>query len=314
MSDSDRTVLRFRAAAFVDRWRTFWFRSEWAYTLGLIRIAFGAMAVAWALSLRPDLYDLFGENGVAAHHQTHAYEWSLFDVWTSDPAMLIGWAVLLASAVALTVGWHSRLAAIIVFVLILSIERCNPWVFNAGDALVRIEALVLALSPCGAALSLDRRRTAGSFWSAENRARWPIRLLQLQLSLIYLATIQAKMSGNAWPQGTAVSYALRLDDMRILPIPQWVTTNALLMNAATWGTLALELSIGILVWNRRLRQWVLAAGVVLHTMIMMTIAVGFFSLAMFVIYLAFVPPKAVQRLPDDVKRVATPRLAFRRVE
>ena len=74
------------------------------------------MAVAWALSLLPDLYDLFGENGVAPYQQPRPYQWGVFDVWTSDRALLIGGAVLLASAVAMTVGWHSRLAAIIVCV------------------------------------------------------------------------------------------------------------------------------------------------------------------------------------------------------
>ena len=75
------------------------------------------------------------------------------------------------------------------------------------------------------------------------------------------------------------------------------------MNGATWGTLAVELAIGLLVWNRNLRPWVLAAGVVMHTMIMATIAVGFFSLAMFAMYLAFVPSQTVQRLPDTINRL-----------
>jgi hypothetical protein len=59
------------------------------------------------------------------------------------------------------------------------------------------------------------------------------------------------------------------------------------------------------VWNKRLRPWVLAVGVVTHTVIMMTIAVGFFTLAMFVLYLAFVPPAVVQRLSHNARRLAT---------
>ena len=129
--------------------------------------------------------------------------------------------------------------------------------------------------------------------------------MQLQLSLIYLASVLSKLNGGAWPQGTAVSYALRLQDMLLVPTPHWFTNSALLMNAATWAILAAELSLAILVWNRGLRPWVLAAGVVMHTMIMITIAVGFFTLAMFVLYLAFIPPETVQRLPRSAKRMAT---------
>jgi hypothetical protein len=291
--------------AVLQGWRTFWFRPQPAYTLGLVRMAFGALAVGWTFSLLPDLHELFGPHGVEPQQWPGGYQWGVFAVWTGDRALTIGWTVLLVSAVALAIGWHSRLAALTVFVLILSFEHRNLWVFNSGDLAVRIEALFLALSPCGGALSLDQRRSAGTFWSAQQRAQWPVRLMQAQLTLIYLASVLAKLNGDAWPQGTAVSYALRLPDMLLLPFPPGLATNALLMNFATWVTLMVELSIGILVWNNRFRPWVLAVGVVMHTVIMMTITVGFFTLAMFVLYLAFVPPDVVQRFPCGVQRLAT---------
>jgi Vitamin K-dependent gamma-carboxylase len=291
-----------RVAAPVETWRVFWFRLQPAYTLGLVRMAFGVVAIGWTISLLPDLYPLFGPHGIVPQQPGDAFYWGVFAIWPSEHALLIGWTVLLVSSVALTIGWHSRLAALAVFVLILSFQHRDPWVWNAGDVAVRIEALVLALSPCGAALSLDQARSAGTFWSAQQRPRWPVRLLQLQMSLIYLASALSKINGSAWPQGTAVSYALRLPDLVLLSPPHWVTDSALLMNAATWGTLAVELSLAFLVWNHRLRPWVLAAGVVMHTVIMITIAVGFFTLAMFVLYLAFIPPETVQRLPSNAKR------------
>jgi hypothetical protein len=293
-----------RPSALMERWQSFWFLPEPAYTLGLIRIAFGVLAIAWGVSLLPDLFELFGKNGVAPRQLADPYAWGLFEYWTSDRALLIGCIALVVAAIAMTVGWHSRLAALVVFVLILSFQHRNPAAFNSGDVVVRIEALILALSPCGAALSLDRRRRTGTFWSAQLRAPWTLRLLQVQLSMIYLGSVRSKMSGETWPRGTAVSFALRLEDMLILHTPHWVTANALLMNVATWGTLTLELALGILVWNRRLRRWVLAAGVFMHTGIMLTMNVGFFTPAMFVLYLAFVSPESVRRLPTNIELLA----------
>jgi hypothetical protein len=286
-------------ATALGTWWTFWFQPRPAYPLGLVRMAFGVVAIGWTVALLPDLHALFGPHGVVPQQPEIAYLWGVFAIWTSDQALLIGWILLLVFSVALMVGWHSRVAAFAVFVLILSFEHRNLWVFNSGDLAIRIEALFLAISPCGSALSLDQRRSTGKFWSAQHRPQWPVRLMQVQLSLIYLAAAQAKLNGNAWPQGTAVSYALRLPDMLLLPMPHWFTTSALLMNAVTWGALAVELSVGILVWNRRLRPWVLAAGLVMHIMVMITIAVGFFSPAVFVLYLAFVPPEIVERLPSS---------------
>ena len=50
-----------------------------------------------------------------------------------------------------------------------------------------------------------------------------------------------------------------------------------------------------------MRFWVLAAGVVMHLAMMINLNIGFFSLAMFVLYLAFVPWDVVERLPAQLK-------------
>lgn len=270
--------------------------------------------MAWAVSLLPDLDDFFSSTGVVPRQPISRYELGVFEIWTGDRAIMVGWAVLMVAAFAMTLGWHSRLASLTVFVLILSFEYRCPYIFNSGDGLLRIEALLLALAPSGAALSLDQKRTSGSFWSAQDRARWPIRLMQVQFSLIYIATFVTRMTGQKWPEGTALSYAMRLEDMLIAPVPTWITTNATIMNVATWGTLVGELLIGILVWNRRCRSVVLIAGLVLHGTILITIAVGFFTPAMFLLYLAFVPPDTVRRWVLRAKDVVAQRLSPRRFE
>ena len=307
MNSHSRSSKSLRDSA-IDAWRSFWFRPTPAYTLGAVRIAFGTLVVLWTVSLVGDLDDFFSSYGVLPRQADGIYEWGLFEIWSDDRALIIGWALLLLSAIALTVGWHSRLAAVIVFALILSFEFRNPFIFNSGDALIRLEALLLALAPSGAALSLDQRRATGKFWSAQMRAPWALRLLQIQLTLIYVSTFQVRMTGNKWPEGTALSYAFRLQDMLIIPLPHWLTTSAQLMNIATWGTLLLELAIGVLVWNRRCRPYVLVAGLVLHSIILVTVAVGFFSPAMFVLYLAFIDPETVRRLPETLKTYAQQRL------
>jgi len=286
-------------------WQGFWFGPQPMYTLGLVRIAFGALAVLWTLWLWPLLFEMFGSNGIAPQRPAIAYTWGIFDVWSSNPAVLLGWVLLLVASIALMVGWHARFAAVVVFVLILSFQRRDPWFFNAGDAVVRIEALFIALSPCGAALSLDQRRRTGSFWSAQTLPAWPIRLMQVQMSIIYVVCVQTKLSGQTWLDGTAVSYALRLEDMQRVPVPDFISTNAPLMNAATWGTLLVELALGVLVWNKRCRPWVLAGGVLLHLGIDLNIEIGIFSYAMMVLYVAWIAPDTAKRLPGTIKHAMT---------
>ncbi|OBK75358.1 HTTM domain-containing protein [Mycobacterium sp. 1164985.4] len=287
---------------FVDRWNTFFFDAEPIYPLGLVRIGFGLAVVAWTLVLLPDLFPVFGADGVTPEHPEINYQWSVFAAWPGDTALLTGWIVLLVSAVAMTVGWHSRAAAVLVFVLLQSFVRRGDYYFNAGDSILTVVALILALSSCGAALSLDQRRRTGSFWSAQTRSVWPIRLLQIELSIIYLATVQAKLANKTWVDGSAVYYAWGTDGRwALLPAPEWLAANAILINVITWGTLLIELALAVLVWSRRWRFWVLAAGMVMHLTIMVNLNVGFFSVAMFVLYLAFVPWEVAERLPARLR-------------
>jgi Vitamin K-dependent gamma-carboxylase len=293
---------RWRLSDAIGAWRTFWFRPEPAYPLGLIRMAFGVLVIIWAFTFLSDMYTLLGQGGTAPRQPSFPYHWGIFAVWPSNTALMIGWVVLLLAAVALTAGWHSRLAALIVFVLVVSFIQRNPFLWNSGDVIIRILSLFVALSPCGAALSLDQRRSEGRFWSAQVRPNWPIRLIQLQFCIIYLSTAQAKLNGTTWLDGTAVSYVMRNEDYVLVAPPHSFTVNLLLVNAITWGTLIIEIALGLLVWNRRLRPWILLAGIVMHLFIFVGMAVGLFSLAMFVLYLAWVPPDVAEHLPESIRR------------
>lgn len=286
-----------------ERWNAFWFASEPIYTLGLVRIVFGLVTIAWTLALLPDLYEVFGVDGVAPQPGRVEYQWSVLDIASGDRALLICWVLLLISALALTVGWHSRVAAFVLFVLLQSFVRSGVYIVNAGDAILTIVALIMSLCSCGAALSLDQRRWTGTFWSAQTRSVWPVRLLQVQLSVIYLVSVQAKLTGKTWTEGSAVFYAWRSDGRwATLPTPEWLADSAILVNALSWGTLVIELAIAVLVWNRHLRWWVLGAGVVMHLAIMVNLNVAFFSIAIFVLYVAFVPADTVRDIPSRIAR------------
>ncbi|MGV9802933.1 HTTM domain-containing protein [Mycobacterium sp. NPDC003449] len=299
-----------QSSGVAGAWNGFWFTPRPGYTLGLLRIAFGVVALIWALTLLPELFRVFGSDGVLPDYVTGDYQWSLFGWFPGDTALLIGWVALVVAALAMIAGWHSRIAALAVFILMYSFHRRADALINAGDSILVVTSLVLALSRCGAALSLDQRRRTGTFWSAQTLAPWAIRLLQVQLTLIYLVSVQAKLANKPWVEGSAASYAWRTDGRWAwLEAPAWLWDSPILVNMVSWGTLLIELGIAILVWNRRCRPWVLLAGVAMHLSMMLTMNVGYFSIAMFVLYLAFVPAETVRTLPDRLKTLARRRPA-----
>jgi len=299
-----------RAAA--ASWDRFWFAPTSTSPLALIRVAFGVIVIAWALGLAPDLLTFFSAGGMLRTQPLGGTaQWTVLALLPSDEAVSALFALLLLAASCLVLGFHTRLASTIVFVVVISFERRNPFIFNAGDGLIRIMAFYLMLAPAGESFSLDRwRRAKDRFWEFPVRPVWPLRLMQVQLSAIYLSAVWEKVRGEPWNDGTAFTYALRYDLLHRFPVPAWLTDTTILVNLATYGTLATELALGVLVWNRKARPWVLAAGVFLHLSVDYSIRIGFFSVTMLALYLAFAPPdfadRLLIRLRDRRRRKSSP--------
>jgi len=275
-------------------WQRVMFSEESTASLAVVRILTGLVILGWAVSVTPDVSDFFGAEAIAPWGSTAGGRWSLLRWWDPPGAAGALHVALVIAALAMVVGWHTRLASLVAVVAMLAFARRNPWVFNSGDLLLRHLAFYAMLAPGGAALSVAAWRRHGTPWVFPARAAWPRRLLQVQLSAIYLATVVAK-TGSTWHDGTAVGYALQIEDLIRFAVPSFILDNALLVNLMTFGTLAVEVALGLLIWNRKVRPYVLVLGVGLHLSIDLTLTVGFFSYAMISMYVAFLEPDLVER-------------------
>jgi hypothetical protein len=276
-------------------WARFWFTPEPTSSLALFRIAIGVISFGWALSLVPDFHAFFSPEGIEPVPPTNPPS-GVWGVLNPLPGYGVAVALLVALLVAslcLTVGYRSRLASIVVFVAVLSFEHRAPSIWNSGDGLLRILCFFLMLAPAGAALSVDRWRTARDrFWEFPARPQWALRLVQIQVSAAYLSAVWFKVHGTGWLDGTAASFAVRMDDLQRYALPGVFSDSVLFSSVMTYWTLAIELMIGILVWNRAARRYVLALGVGLHLLVGFNLRLGFFSETMLAAYLAFLSPAA----------------------
>ncbi|HVE74730.1 MAG TPA: diacylglycerol kinase family protein [Mycobacteriales bacterium] len=267
--------------------------ADWAFRpvdpapMAALRIAVGVLALGWTLSLLPDAATFLGDEGVSPELPVGGGgAWVLP---TSAPYAVL--ALLGVAAVALVAGLATRVASVAVFLLLLVVQRRDPFVLNSGDLLLRHLAFFVALMPAGEVWSLDARRRSRP---PRDRAPWALRLLQLQVSAIYLFAVWAKVRGTTWNDGTAVGIAWQLEDLQRIALPAAVRDSLTLSALASYGTLAVEAALVVGLWLPRLRWAVMAAGVGLHLGIDATMLVGWFSAAILASYLAFVPAPALR--------------------
>jgi hypothetical protein len=273
----------------VAAWERFWFEPESTSVVALWRIAFGLLVFLWAIALAPDLFTFFSSTGIQSVAPIRP--WSLLHVFPGDNGVLTLYVLLLAGSVCLTIGLFTRAASVVVWLCVVSFTRRMPFILNSGDVALQNAAFYLMLAPAGAAFSVDRRlRVKERFWDAPLRAPWALRLMQVQLSILYLTAVWAKLQGQPWNDGSAVHFAFSAGDIHRFPLPNFAVNDPLFVNLETYGTLAIEASLGILVWKRVLRPWVLLAGVFLHLSIDYAITVAFFSWTMLVTYVVWISP------------------------
>jgi hypothetical protein len=274
-------------------WDRFFFEPQSTSPMALLRIAWGALAALWALTLLPDVDPLLTAGDLGYDRGRPSGSWNLLDLVDWHWAPLATCLVLLVTAVATAVGYRTRLSAAVAVLCMLSLQRVNPTVFNSGDLALRQVGIAVALAPSGLVLSLDAARRG---WThAVLRAPWPLRLLQLELAVGYALSAWAKLRGATWHEGTALGLAMRIEDLQRFVAPEWLFEQDVLLNLLTWSSLAFEASFLFLVWNRRLRPWVLGLGVLFHVGIDLLFDVGFFSWVMLAAYLAFLPPEVADR-------------------
>lgn len=272
--------------------------------MSLFRIAFGALLLVDALWHLPLARTFYSDDGLLPRSAV-ADRISLLD-YLPEPWMVTAFFLLWsAAALAVLLGYRTRPALVLLLIILISVHNRNPYIGSGADTLLRVLTFWAIWVPLDDHDSIAARRR-----SAPRGATFafPVRLLQMQFVLVYLATGILKLRSPFWQRGDALHDALLLRTFA-LPPGDWLVTYAplWLLRGLTWGTLLFELwfVVGVfLPWGQpALRRWTLLAGVALHTAIGLTLAVPDFSLAMLCAYLLFVEPAQAERWSAVLRRL-----------
>lgn len=297
-----------------EAWDQLWFAPVDARPLGAMRVSLGLLLLWWWAWLGPELELMFHDDGVfdptLIRNDWMPARWDLLQGWTL-PQLQAGHAAGLLVLAAYTLGLGTPLLRFVVPMMLVAVLHRAPWAWNGGDRLIRIWALILALTPCGTAWSVDawlRQRLGRPV--RETVPVLGLRLVQLQLVVMYTWTGLDKLRNASWRDGTAIYQALSDGHFNRFPalIDPLMATDAGLWASAflVVATLIFEAGFLPLVAWRRTRVATLLAGVALHLGIFVTMSVGMFGPASVWGYQAFLADRWPPRGGSDTSKRLRP--------
>jgi len=299
-------------------WVRIWDGREAPHVLAAVRILVGAvvlydLATLIHLDLVTGLFAPLSEGGMGnpmgRERIPLLYQWF---APVSGTAVAAVWVCVMA-AVLLILGAGTRLAALVLVLVWAQLATVLPPADRGIDMLLRNVLIVLMLSGCGKAWSVDARVRTGS-WGGDGKQvpSWPRLLLVCQMLLLY-GTAGIQKVGLTWlPMGdwSALYIVLRDPAFGIFSVATldryfWATQVA---TVATW---AWEWStpLAALAWwfratrtrGGRVRAWMnshgfwwkwVAIGALFHVGTGMMMRLGIFPVAMLALYPCFFHPES----------------------
>jgi hypothetical protein len=294
--------------SFGRLWNDFFFRKQSPVPMALFRIVYGTLVIVTLCLLRPDWFNWYGTHAwlslSTALKLEPGHRLNLFAIIPQDGTWIeaLFW-ISLSSAVLLSLGLFTRINSILVFVCLTSIQQRNLYILHGGDTFLRLAGFFLVFSPAGAALSLDRmiRIWRGKESSKiQPRSLWAQRMIQLQLSFMYVVAFLLKIKGAPWLEGTALFYVYHLDELRHFPLPAWFF-RPIVLKLGAWSALALEFSLGVLIWVKEFRYVLLALGLLFHLWLEYSLNIPLFQWDVLSAYVLFIDAGDLSRVWSAIR-------------
>jgi hypothetical protein len=284
---------------FLNRWDRFFFAPAPVEGIAIFRFVWCSLLLLALFFDLSNAADFYGPHALLSMEtvksQFNYPHLNLFYFMGHDLStvyfMMVVYGLALFSAM---IGFQTRLSLFVSMVCMMSFHHRNIWLLSSAEVLMRIVMILLVCSPAGNALSIDsmiaryKKNPLPREW-----APWVLRLIQIQLSVVYLWTVWHKLKGDLWVDGTAIYYATRLQNMTNFPVPI-LLDNIFLIKIMTWSALALEFSLGTLVWFKEFRKPLIAMGLFFHLGIEYMMSIPFFELIMMALLLTYYTPEEMR--------------------
>lgn len=263
-------------------------------SLAVMRIGLASVILVDLAIRASDFSAMYVDDGVASVEFVRGMlripVWSLHLLHGSAGYQATLFAVAALLAVALLVGFQTRLATIGCWIMVASIQLRMPLVTNAGDTMLRVFLFWSMFLPLGAVWSLDARR--------RGPPALPLRFVSIgtfafvvQLAIVYWFAGWAKWN-DAWLQEDALGNIFKFGFYG-LPLGAALVDHPELTRFFSQATVWFELLGPLLLfipWQvARCRAIAIAGFVLLHLGIAVTMTVGLFSYVAIAVWMALLP-------------------------
>lgn len=290
----------FNPTKIMSRWDKFFFEEKPTEGIALFRIIWMSLILGYFLIDLGNIQDFYGPHSLISQTTArdqfpflHANVFNLFHSSYQTVYFLMG-AYGFAIFCSL-IGFFTRSSLIATLILMTSFHQRSIWFLSSSEMLMRLITILLIVSPCGHSLSLDS--ILGRFFPQFKKKKmwpvWALRLIQIQISVVYLWTVLHKLQGSTWLDGTAVYYATRLEGMANFSIP-FMMNSIIFLKLASWGTLLIETALGTLIWTKKYRKPVIYGGILFHLVIEYVMSIPFFEWYMMALLVNFFTPEELK--------------------
>lgn len=267
----------------------------------MMRIGVALVILTDLLIRVSDLTAHYTDEGLWPTHLIHNFGWkpgfwSLHEVSGSYSWALTLFLIHFLFALFLLFGFRTKLSTFVVWLLYISLHNRNLFVQQAGDDLLRIVLFWGLFLPWNAYYAADAK-----YFKYEPGQRYVANIGYMMLiASVYFFTVCLKFSSEWRSDGTAIYYALSLEQLRLPGVGDWLYTQPHLMKIMTWIVFYVELLIPFLVlWPSRRGYFRFVAFVLLlllHTGIGRTLYVGLFYIINIVTAIGLLPSFVLDKL------------------
>ncbi|WP_421981590.1 HTTM domain-containing protein [Roseibium sp.] len=196
------------------------------------------------------------------------------------------------AALALMLGWRTRLMTVISWALLLSLQNRNTFILSGEDNLALMLLFWAMFLPLGARYSIDAALSRRPVFTGNAYCTIATAALLLQGMSMYFFSALLK-THPIWTQdGTAVYYALQLDYL-VTPFALWFRQFEGLLTGLTFYVYVLELVGPILIFSplfhRTFRTVLMLAFITMHLSFALFLEIGFFPFISIIMNLTFMP-------------------------